>query len=98
VAAKKIRSEKIEKSRFNLYLKKASDFYQTMISSYAQNNWNSVGLSAVHCVISATDALLTYKSGIRSASQKHSDIINLLKSHVDAPRTSEYSGHLSRVG
>ena len=79
---KKMSFQKIEHSRFMIYLKKAKDFYQSMLRAYGEGNWHSVGLEAIHCAISSTDALLVCRGGIRSTSQSHFDTADLLISQL----------------
>jgi len=68
----------ISESRYHIYLRKAKEFYQTMYSAEKSENWNAVGLNGVHCVISLIDALLVRYSGIRSVSESHMAVIDLL--------------------
>ena len=86
---KKIPFQKIENSRFAVYLKKAKDFYQSMLRAYSDNNWHSVGLEAVHCAISATDALLVYRAGIRCTSQRHLDIVDVLVDQIKTEKSQK---------
>lgn len=76
---KKIPTEEISKNLFSIYLEKAEEFYKLMQIAEEQNLWNGVGLNAVHCAISACDALSTFYLGERSRSQKHEDAIVLLE-------------------
>lgn len=80
---KKINTVAIEKNRYRTYLKKASDFYDTMLNAQRLEKWNAVGLNAVHCAISSTDAMLVFYAGIRSASDDHLSAINLLSTSVN---------------
>ncbi len=60
------------------YLIKAEQFLETARDAYFKENWNAVGLNAVHSAISANDALTSYYGKVRSISEKHNDSINLL--------------------
>ena len=66
--------------KYQVYLRKAKEFYQTMYSAEKVENWNAVGLNGVHCVISLIDALLVRHSGIRSIDEDHMAVIDLLTS------------------
>jgi len=94
---KKIRTRAVERSKYVIYLKKAQDFYRTMQLALGEENWNSVGLAAVHCAISATDAILAYAGGLRCASPDHSDAIRLLRDTITTPEAHQKSKHLSTV-
>ena len=65
---KRVPRRAIEKGKYKLYLSKAQDFYRAMERSLNDGNWTAAGLEAVHCAISATDALLAYAGGARSLS------------------------------
>lgn len=69
--------EEIRSSHKN-YLIKAKEFFQTANDAYLRNNWNAVGLNAVHSAISANDALIIYQISKRCVSDKHSDAVKLL--------------------
>jgi hypothetical protein len=60
------------------YLAKAGQFNETAQDAYRKENWNAVGLNAVHAAISANDALTVNLKKIRSASEKHGDAAGLL--------------------
>lgn len=94
---KKIPYAKIERSKHEIYWKKAEDFYQSMFRAYADKNWNSVGLEAVHCAISATDALLVRSKGIRSTSQYHRDIVDFMITQVNTEDAKKHSNTLLRI-
>lgn len=97
MAAKKIKTEKIERSKYSAYLKKAQDFFDAMHQAYLSNNWNAAGLAAVHCAISSNDALLVYFRGIRSTSEKHFDAIELLRGCQEIAEVEKMVSRLRRV-
>jgi HEPN domain-containing protein len=78
MAAKKIKTKAIARSDYKTYLKKASEFYDTMVQAKERGKWNAVGLNAVHCAISSSDAMLVFYAGIRSTSDDHLSAIDLL--------------------
>ena len=86
-----------DKTSYLNYLKKAQEFFQTMQKAYESGNWNSVGLEAVHCAISANDALLVFFGGIRSISPEHMDAVRLLTEIIDSEEARKNSTHLRRV-
>ena len=77
---RKSKTRPTSESRYEIYLHKAKEFYQTMYSAEKSGNWNAVGLNGVHCVISLIDALLVRYSGIRSVDEAHMAVIDLLTS------------------
>ncbi len=94
---KNIPFKKIENSKFTVYYKKAQDFYQTLLKVYLDQNWHSVGLEAVHCAISATDALLVYSCGLRCSSQNHLDLVDLLIARLKNNEVKNYTNNLVRI-
>lgn len=56
MTAKKIETKAIERTEFRTYLKKASEFYDIMLQAKEREKWNAVGLNAVYCAISSSDA------------------------------------------
>jgi len=95
--AKKIKTRTVERSRYKIYLKRAEDFYATMESAFARGNWNSAGLEAVHCAISITDAILVYLASVRSSSEDHDDVTELLKQRVTTPGAAQKIHHLEMI-
>ena len=75
---KKLKTKTIEKSDYKIYLKKAKDFYDTMLEAGDTGKWTAVGLNAVHCAISCCDALLVFHLGIRSIGEDHLQVADLL--------------------
>jgi len=78
VSAKPFKIKQVDETDYNVYLKKAKEFYQTMYQAEKSENWNAVGLNGVHCVISLIDVVLVKYSGIRSAEKDHMKVIDLL--------------------
>lgn len=79
------------------YLKKAEEFYLTMLEAFQKERWNSAGLAGVHCVISATDALLGKVARLRSSGESHMEAVQLLKQHVKDENVGAQSQRLYRV-
>lgn len=68
----------VEEKNWKNYFIKAEQFLESGRDAFLKKNWNAVGLNAVHSAISANDALIVYHKNYRSASDKHSDSVNLL--------------------
>lgn len=78
MTAKKLKSVNVEKNDYKIFLKKARDFYEVMLTARDTGKWTAVGLNAVHCAISCCDAILTFHLGIRSAGEDHMQAVDLL--------------------
>lgn len=79
MAPKKIKTQTIEKRDYKIFLKKGKDFYNIMLTARDTENWTAVGLNAVHCAISCCDTMLAFHLGIRSISDDHMDVVDLLQ-------------------
>lgn len=96
MSAKKIKIKQEDKSAAIDYLKKAEDNYTQMIAALENNNYNAVGTLAIQCVISSADAICVYEKGVRSISQDHFDVCDLVKS-ITLPEAKEKSNLLKRI-
>ena len=96
-AARQCSVKKAAKSDFEIYLKKAKEFYQTMYQAEKAENWNAVGLNGVHCVISLIDAILVKYSGMCSAEKDHMAVVDLLAASLNIDNISQKSQTARRV-
>lgn len=53
-----------------------------MKNALAQGHWEAAGINAVHCAISANDAVLAAGPGVKIASKDHRDAVRLLLSRL----------------
>lgn len=83
--AKKIEAKAVERSEYKTFLKKAGEFYNMMIQAKDMAKWNAVGLNAVHCAISSSDAILVFYTGIRFTSDYHLALVDLLSTSIKLP-------------
>jgi len=60
------------------YFKKAADNYEQMLVAFNVSNWNAAATLAVQCAISSADAICVHEKGIRSVSQYHLDVCDLV--------------------
>lgn len=97
MAPKNTDARRVPAERARVYWDKAQDFYKLMRDATQGGNWNGLGLAAVHCAISATDALLVAKVGLRSSSKEHQDAADLLATRVSLPRAAEQSKRLRHI-
>lgn len=93
---RKIKIRQEEKISAVNYLKKAKDNYNEMLSALSNNNYNAVGTLAIQCAISSADAICVHEIGIRSISQDHFDVCELVKS-IPLPEAKEKSAVLKRI-
>lgn len=62
------------------YLKKAADNYEQMLAAIQADNSNAAATLAIQCAISSADAICVCEKGIRSISQDHFDVCDLVAS------------------
>lgn len=96
MTAHKIKTKQEDKSSVNKYLKKAQDNHTQMLSALNSSNYNAVGTLAIQCAISSADAICIHEKGIRSLSQEHLDVCDLVKS-IPLPDAKEKSNILKRI-
>ncbi len=77
---KKIKIKQEDRSAASDYLKKATDNYEQMLLAIQKNNFNASATLALQCVISSADAICVFEKGIRSISQDHFDVCDLVGS------------------
>lgn len=83
-----LRRERIDKTKFKIYLQKAEEFLKAAKDEFERNRYNSAASSAAHAAINALDALTVYLSGYRHAGQRHEDAWKLLKYAEGLPNKS----------
>jgi len=91
---KKVRQE--DKNAASAYLKKATDNYEQMLAAYHASNWNAATTLAVQCAISSADAICVQEKGVRSISQDHLDVCDLVK-QLPIKDSDEKSKQLRKV-
>jgi len=78
------------------YFKKATDNYDQVLIAFHALNWNAAATLAVQCAISAADAICVYERGIRSISQDHLDVCDLV-ANLPIAGADEKSKQLRKV-
>ena len=97
MSAKRIKKKAVERDKYKTYLKKAGEFYNTMFQAKEMERWNAVGLNAVHCAISSSDAMIVFYAGIRSTSDDHLALIDLLSTSVKLPEAKSKCESLRKI-
>lgn len=97
MAARRSAIRRVEKVRAIGFLRKATEFYETMRQAMQAEHWNAAGLNAVHCAISACDAVLVYYTEQRSASPDHETAAYLLGALDKVPDAKPKAETLRRI-
>jgi len=67
------------RSDYRAFLDKAAEFYNGMHDALQRGNRVQACSSAVHCVICSCDAVTIRFSGVKSTSQRHEDVAELVR-------------------
>ncbi|MDO8963348.1 MAG: hypothetical protein Q7W30_02530 [Coriobacteriia bacterium] len=90
------RTRPATKSDSRAFIAKASEFLIAMEEALSASRWDAAGLAAIHAGISAGDAVLAYRGGIRSAGQDHRAAVDLLQQILGEAAIGP-SRHLKRL-
>ena len=91
------RIRRVNRSGARIYFKKAAEFFESMQHAMQTEQWNAAGLNAVHCAISACDAVLVFYTEQRSASSDHEAAANLLESLVHVSDAKQKADTLRKI-
>lgn len=97
MSPKPVRTKEIERIRASIYLQKAGEFFTSMKTAKENGDWDACGLNGIHCAISASDALLVNKAGIRSRGESHTDVVSLLEEKIKTPELKEQTRRLVHI-
>lgn len=97
MVARRDRIRRVERAGAVRFLKKATEFFESMQQAREAGRWNAAGLTAVHCAISACDAVLVYYTEQRSASPDHEAAAYLLSSLAKVPDARQKAETLRHV-
>jgi hypothetical protein len=96
MAAEKHRTKREDASAAGDYLRKAGDNHSQMVAALQSGNCNAAGTLALQCAISSADAICVHEKGVRSTSQDHRDVCELVGS-ITLPDAREKAMLLSRI-
>lgn len=103
----------VPKEEARHYLAKAEEFQRAAQRSLASGDRNAAGVLAIHAGITAADAITIHFLGLRSAGQRHLDVLGLMAQTAHARRAAiqrqlnellgekksvEYEGRLVSLG
>lgn len=75
-----MRTRNVDKHKYKNYLDKAEQYETAMDALFEQSKFDACMGNAIHCAISAADALCVFKKGLRHAGERHEDAISLFLS------------------
>ena len=80
-----------------MHLKKAEQFHRAMLEAVSKEDWDAVGLNAIHCVISSNDALLGLRYGIRPAGKNHAEAAEVLMKYEKGEDARKNASRFDRM-
>lgn len=86
----------VASSFYKNFLKKAEECHAGMNAAFAIDSWNLAVIAAVHCGISAADALTVKYLGLRNSGSRHESVIKLL-SRLNLPEIGKKNQQLSNL-
>ena len=89
----------VASSFYQNFLKKAEECHTGMNAAFASDNWNMAVIAAVHCGISAADALTVKFLGVRNSGSRHEAVIKLLSklNLLDIGKKNQQLSNLLRI-
>lgn len=91
------RLRNVGRAAAEVYFHKSSEFFKAMHQALQSGLWSAAGLNAVHCAISACDAVLSSRTGQRSASTDHEEAVHYLSSVAELPEAKQKSDTLRKI-
>ena len=91
-----VKTQRLRKELHLNFLKKAGECAALMRVALEQGGYNAAAILAVHCGISAADALTVFSLGVRHAGTNHADVQRLLMQVAD-PLMGQKLRHLAML-
>ena len=91
------KTRNIPKSSYSNYLKKAQECFHATQNSFNNQEWNASAINAIHCCISACDAICVYFLGKRHSGENHNDAAKLFQSIKNNEEVKTNTNRLIRI-
>ena len=76
----KLRTRSVERMFSKNFLKRSKECLDAACGAFEKEDWNASAINAIHCAISAGDALCVHFLGKRHAGESHNDAVKLFNS------------------
>ena len=93
----RFKTRDVVKSAYENYLKKAEECVHAARNSYEAQEWNAAAINAIHCCISACDAMCVYFLGKRHSGEDHNDAAKLFKSIKENEEINTNANRIIRI-
>src|SRR3989338_11108260 len=94
---RKFKTKDTIKSAYTNYLKKSLECFHAAQNSFGTGEWNAAAINAVHCCISACDAMCVYFLGKRHSGEDHNDAARLFKSIREDEEINTNASRIIRI-
>ncbi len=95
--APKYKTRDCPKSGYANFLKKAQECFHAAQNSFKKEEWNAAAINAIHCSISACDAMCVYFLGKRHSGEDHNDAASLFKTIKSDDEMNTNANRILRV-
>ena len=75
----KLKTSDVEKSLYVNYLERAQQCIRAAENSFSKQDWTAATINAIHCCISACDAMCIYFLGRRYTGDDHANAVKLFR-------------------
>jgi len=93
----KFKTRDVAKSDYSNYLKKAEECFHAAQRSFENEEWNAAAINAIHCCITACDAMCVYFLGKRHSGEDHNEAAVLFKSIKHDEEISTNANRIMRI-
>ena len=93
----RFKTRDVVKSAYTNYLQKAEECLHAARHSLHIEEWNASAINAIHCCISACDAMCVYFLGKRHSGEEHNDAAGLFKSIKDNEDINTNANRIIRI-
>lgn len=93
----KLKTRDVAKSLYSNYVKKAEECFHAAENSLKNEEWNAAAINAIHCCISACDAICVYYLGKRHSGEDHNDAAKLFKSIKDSEENNTNANRIMKI-
>jgi len=94
---KKMQVHSLSRTEATAHLNKADQFHRSMLEAVAKGDWDAAGLNAIHCVISANDALLGIRHSVTPAGKSHAEAAEVLRKYETGEEGKRNASRFKRI-
>ena len=93
----KSKTRDVERSAYTNFMQKAEECFNAAKKSLESQEWNAAAINAIHCAISACDAMCVYFLGKRHAGEDHNQAAVLFKKIKSSEEFNTNANRIVRI-